>query len=31
LLLKELAKREIAVNYDEEELMRDVETLGLQI
>jgi predicted HTH domain antitoxin len=29
LFMKELAKREIAVNYDEEELMRDIETLGL--
>lgn len=29
LFMKELAKRKIAVNYDEEELMRDIETLGL--
>lgn len=29
LFMKELAQREIAVNYDEEELMRDIETLGL--
>lgn len=29
LFQKELAKRQIPVNYDEEELMRDLETLGI--
>ncbi|MCG8329251.1 MAG: UPF0175 family protein [Chitinophagales bacterium] len=29
LFLKELAKRKIPVNYDEEELNRDLETLGI--
>ncbi len=29
IFLKELAKRQIPVNYDEEELMRDLETLGI--
>lgn len=29
LFLKELGKREIPVNYDEEELMKDLETLGI--
>lgn len=29
LFYRELAKREIPVNYDEEELMRDLETIGI--
>lgn len=31
LFQKELGKREIPVNYDEEELERDLETLGIEI
>jgi len=30
LFQRELGRREIAVNYDEEELKKDLETLGIQ-
>lgn len=31
LFQKELGRREIPVNYDEEELMKDLKTLGIEL
>ena len=31
MFLKELAKREIPVNYDKEELMKDLDTIGIAL